>query len=72
MHALTKQFKVLRFDTRGHGASSAPATTYTLEQMADDVHGLFAALGIINQSFASYKSFGGVAIDYLDTFLNLP
>jgi 3-oxoadipate enol-lactonase len=46
MPALTKQFKVLRFDTRGHGASSAPAGDYTLEQMADDVHGLFAHLGI--------------------------
>ena len=46
MAALTKQYKVLRYDTRGHGASSAPAGAYTLEQMADDAHGLLAALGI--------------------------
>ncbi len=46
MQVLTKKFKVLRFDTRGHGASSAPEGAYTLEQMADDVHGLFAELGI--------------------------
>ncbi len=46
MKALTQHYKVLRFDTRGHGASSAPEGPYTLEQMADDVHGLFAALGI--------------------------
>ncbi len=46
MRALTQHYQVLRFDTRGHGASSAPAGPYTLEQMADDVHGLFAALGI--------------------------
>jgi 3-oxoadipate enol-lactonase len=46
MQVLTKKFKVLRFDTRGHGASSAPEGAYTLEQMADDVHGLFADLGI--------------------------
>lgn len=46
MQLLTKNYKVLRFDTRGHGASSAPGGTYTLEQMADDVHGLFAELGI--------------------------
>ena len=46
MQVLTKHYKVLRFDTRGHGASSAPAGAYTLEQMADDVHGLFAELGI--------------------------
>lgn len=46
MQVLTRNYKVLRFDTRGHGASSAPEGSYTLEQMADDVHGLFAALGI--------------------------
>lgn len=46
MKALTQHYKVLRFDTRGHGASSAPEGSYTLEQMADDVHGLFAELGI--------------------------
>ena len=46
MDMLKKHFKVLRFDTRGHGQSSAPDAEYTLEQMADDVHGLFAHLGI--------------------------
>ncbi len=46
IQALTQHYKVLRFDTRGHGASAAPAGPYTLEQMADDVHGLFAELGI--------------------------
>ena len=59
MPALTKKFKVLRFDTRGHGASSAPAGAYTLEQMADDVHGLFAALGI-KQTHWCGLSMGGM------------
>lgn len=43
---LAKNYKVLRFDTRGHGVSDAPAGAYTLEQLADDVHGLFTELGI--------------------------
>ena len=46
MELLTKHFKVLRFDTRGHGQSTAPEGDYTLEQLADDVHGLFAHLDI--------------------------
>jgi 3-oxoadipate enol-lactonase len=46
MATLNEKFKVLRFDTRGHGQSSAPPGDYTLEQMADDVKGLFDALGI--------------------------
>ena len=33
MDALTKQYKVLRYDTRGHGKSEAPAGPYTLDQL---------------------------------------
>jgi 3-oxoadipate enol-lactonase len=44
--ALAKRFKVLRFDTRGHGASDAPAGDYSLDMLADDVKGLFDHLGI--------------------------
>ena len=43
---LSHKFKVLRYDTRGHGQSSAPPGPYTLGQMADDVNALFDALGI--------------------------
>ena len=43
---LAPNYTVLRFDARGHGQSSAPPGPYTLAQMADDVHGLFAMLGI--------------------------
>lgn len=46
MPLLAKRFKVLRFDTRGHGGSDAPGGAYTLEQLADDVKGLFEALDI--------------------------
>ena len=40
---LESHFKVLRFDTRGHGGSDAPAGSYTLEQLVDD------AIGILNE-----------------------
>lgn len=43
---LARRFRVLRFDTRGHGQSDAPAGAYTLEALADDVKGLLDALGI--------------------------
>ncbi len=75
MDVLTKKYKVLRFDTRGHGASSAPAGDYTLEQMADDVHGLFAALGI-KQTHWVGLSMGGMigqtyALKYPGVFQSL-
>jgi len=59
MDVLTKKFKVLRFDTRGHGQSGAPPGDYTLEQMADDVKGLFDALGITQTHFVGL-SMGGM------------
>ena len=43
---LARKFKVLRYDTRGHGGSSAPPGPYTLDQLADDAKALFDALGI--------------------------
>ncbi len=43
---LAKNYKVLRFDTRGHGKSDAPEGEYSLEMMADDTKGLLDALGV--------------------------
>jgi 3-oxoadipate enol-lactonase len=43
---LAKDFTVLRFDTRGHGESDAPAGEYTLEMLAEDAKGLLDAMGI--------------------------
>src|SRR5262249_32909133 len=43
---LRRNFKVLRFDTRGHGKSDAPSGDYTLDMMAYDVHGLLQGLGV--------------------------
>jgi 3-oxoadipate enol-lactonase len=39
-------FRVLRFDTRGHGASDAPEGEYTIEQLGQDATGLLEALGV--------------------------
>ena len=46
MPALTARYRVLRYDTRGHGGTDAPATAYSLGQLAEDARALLAALGI--------------------------
>lgn len=46
MAELTRRWRVLRYETRGHGATEATAGGYTLEQLADDAIALLAALGI--------------------------
>jgi 3-oxoadipate enol-lactonase len=56
---LSKRYKVLRYDTRGHGESSAPAGAYTLELLADDLHGLLQALGVQSTHFVGL-SMGGM------------
>jgi 3-oxoadipate enol-lactonase len=61
MPVLAKKFKVLRFDTRGHGQSSAPAGEYTLEQLADDLKGLLDALGIKQTHYAGLSMGGMIA-----------
>ena len=43
---LARNHKVLRYDTRGHGQSSAPPGAYTLEELADDAKALLDALDI--------------------------
>lgn len=56
---LAKRFKVLRYDTRGHGGSSAPKGLYTMDELADDAKALFDALGITRTHWAGL-SMGGM------------
>ena len=44
--ALTGRFRVLRYETRGHGQTEAPKGAYTLDQLADDARALLKSLGI--------------------------
>lgn len=57
--AFGHEFNVLRYDLRGHGASSAPAGEYTLELLADDLRGLLDTLNIRRCHFVGL-SLGGM------------
>ena len=46
MQALTERYRVLRYDSRGHGRSDAPDGPYTIDLLADDALGLLDALHI--------------------------
>jgi 3-oxoadipate enol-lactonase len=57
--ALSKHFTVLAYDSRGHGETGAPPGPYSLDMIADDVKGLFDALGIERSHWIGL-SMGGV------------
>jgi len=59
MPALARRYRVLRFDTRGHGASEAPAGAYSLEHLVADTVALLQALGIERTHFVGL-SMGGM------------
>lgn len=59
VRALRGRYRVLRYDTRGHGQSGAPAGAYTLDQLADDLKGLLDGLGIAATHFVGL-SMGGM------------
>jgi len=64
MPDLLAHFQVLRYDTRGHGASDAPHAEYTMEELARDVLGLADALGIAKFAFCGL-SLGGMTGQWL-------
>jgi 3-oxoadipate enol-lactonase len=43
--ALAERFRVVTYDTRGHGASPAPAGPYTLDDLVDDLVALLDEVG---------------------------
>jgi 3-oxoadipate enol-lactonase len=57
--ALARRYRVLRYDTRGHGGTDAPAGPYSLAQLADDARALLKALGIARTHWVGL-SMGGM------------
>ena len=62
--AFSEQFRVLRYDTRGHGSSSVTPGPYSIEQLGRDVLGLADALGIDRFAFCGL-SMGGLIGQWL-------
>ena len=57
--ALSRRFRVLRYDTRGHGDSAVPAGPYTIEALGSDVLELLDTLKIERIHFCGL-SMGGL------------
>jgi len=57
--SLLSHFRILRYDTRGHGASDVPAGNYSMERLGRDVLALADALGLSQFAFCGL-SLGGM------------
>ena len=57
--ALKDEYRILAFDTRGHGATEAPKGAYTLDLLADDLYFLLKELKITATHFCGL-SMGGM------------
>jgi 3-oxoadipate enol-lactonase len=61
LEALEARYRLLRFDTRGHGRSDAPGGAYTLEQLAGDALALLDALEVDKVHFVGLSMGGMIA-----------
>ena len=57
--AFVDRFRILRYDSRGHGRSEVPPGPYSIERLARDVSALLDALGVEKVAFCGI-SMGGM------------
>jgi len=57
--AFRDRYRILAYDTRGHGSSDAPAGPYTLDLLADDLKALLDRLGVARAHYCGL-SMGGM------------
>ena len=58
--ALSKHFRVVRYDSRGHGLSAAPAGPYSLEQLGKDALAILDTLGVKKAHWMGLSKGGAV------------
>ena len=61
---LKAQYRVLRYDQRGHGTTDAPAGRYTFEQLIADALALMDGLGIKKAHFGGLSMGGATALGF--------
>ncbi len=70
-----RDFRILRYDKRGHGQSAMPAPPYDLAELIGDVVGIWDALGIEKSHLAGISIGGatalGVVLDHPDRVAGL-
>jgi pimeloyl-ACP methyl ester carboxylesterase len=67
--ALSQRHRLIVWDARGHGGSSAPPDSYSMASLATDLRQLLETLGAVEGAAIGGMSFGGqIALQYAITF----
>ncbi len=64
INLLKNRFRVLAYDTRGHGQSDAPAGAYTLDELVEDARGLLSGLGVEKPHWVGLSMGGMIGMEY--------
>jgi 3-oxoadipate enol-lactonase len=64
---LAQRFRVIRYDSRGHGRSEAPPQTYTLDRLGDDLLAVLDAVGV-ERAHICGLSLGGMVALWLSAY----
>ncbi|HEY4390356.1 MAG TPA: alpha/beta hydrolase [Paenibacillus sp.] len=65
---LSKEYRVVMPDLRGHGASDAPVGPYTIEQMADDIAALMEQMGVSEYTLLGHSLGGYIALSLAERY----
>ncbi len=67
MAALTPHYRVIRYDSRGHGRSDAPKGDYTIERLGRDALAVLDSAGVAKTHFCGVSK-GGMVGQWLGTY----
>jgi pimeloyl-ACP methyl ester carboxylesterase len=70
--ALEADYDLVMVDARGHGFSDAPETGYTLAQMAGDLRGVIAGLGLVRPALIGHSMGGGITLALAGLYPDVP
>ena len=66
--ALSRRYRVLTWDMRGHGASDTPPGPWTLADLASDLRALLDALGVARTHLVGHSGGGVAALQFALTY----
>jgi N-formylmaleamate deformylase len=70
--ALEAHYDLVMVDARGHGFSDAPELGYTLKEMASDLQGVIASLGLVRPAIIGHSMGGGTTLALAGLYPHVP